>query len=121
MALEVDIEPPIVLPSSKRRHMDFAVRSDVTPPGPSSARESVHWAAVDVAALHTRGLHYFDIDYNSRLLLAMVKGICLRSDYSGMGSADEALRKVALATERHHGVELQHITVQRAGDLLAQC
>ena len=92
------------------------------PLGPQSVAEAARWAPSDVQILTEHGIKYFGVDFGKFLLATMSKGVFMRTDYSGIGGAEEALSKVAAAVADAHGVDLtQKVKVQRAGDLLPRC
>ena len=68
-------------------------------PGPATAAECVLWAEGDVQALRVNGLRHFDVDYSARLLSALSGGVALRTDYSGAGTAEEAIRRLVIAVD----------------------
>ena len=72
-------------------------------PGPGTAEETLRWADADIKALRTHGKQQFGEDFGLRLHDALQKGLCMRSDYSGAGSAEEAMRRICLASSDLHG------------------
>lgn len=127
MAMEPDAEE--WQPASKRQRRCLGRSTHAweegsgKPLGPRTAREAAHWAAQDVFALREQGVLRFQEDYFQILQVATQRGICLRTDYSGIGGAAEALSQVVTACEVAGGFRVTNaqIMVQRAGGLLAHC
>ena len=95
------------------------------PLGPQTAAESVRWAPqlLDQLAAHSK--KYFGVDFALQAEERLRCGICLRTDYSGLGSPEEALSKILVAVQSHSFAEFQcdpkKFCCQRAGDIESCC
>ena len=83
--------------------------------GPRSVEESMHWASQYLDIMSSEYPVAFE---NVRKKFAS-RGLCLVSDYSGMGCAEIAMAQIH-QTLREKGCEA-HMCVHRASDLKAQC
>ena len=89
------------------------------PAGPSNGREAVHWASTDLDALSVRGIAKVGVDLKHRLVAALKRGVIMRTDYSGVGGAEESLRQMLLAMhDQDPDFWPKNIKVQRSGDVL---
>lgn len=83
------------------------------------AKGAVHWAESDIEALHERGMEVVGVDLQKRMIDSLKRGLVMRTDYSGIGAAEEAADKMLTAVmSRDENVKLTSITVQRSGDIL---
>ena len=95
------------------------------PLGPQTAAESVRRAPqlLDQLAAHSK--KYFGVDFALQAEERLRCGICLRTDYSGLGSPGEALSKILVAVQSHSFAELQSdpkkFCCQRAGGIESCC
>ena len=95
-------------------------QADRLPPrGPCSASECLMWAGADIQALHCRGEKFLGHDYTCRLETVLKGGVGLRTDYSGVGGAEEALKHIMLGAQAELGI-VPSCHVQRSGDLLTE-
>ena len=88
--------------------------------GPEDASAAVHWAEEDVKSLQTQGLAVFEVDFAERFTEVLTSGVDLRTDYSGIGGAEEAFASIVKAARSKFGVPATACKVQRAGDILKQ-
>ena len=107
--LEPDVECIPAQPALKRRKNDKA-----WPLGPASSAEAFAWAPRSLQMLRDRGLAHLGENYAARLHRALQQGICLRTDYSGLGGAEEALHQLVAALNLPE-------TCQQACDLSEAC
>ena len=89
--------------------------------GPRTCEEAFEWPRSMVELLSKQGLEHFQQDFGLRLREAMCRdGLCMRSDYSGMGAPEEALHILCAFFEREMGESVVKLPVvcQRACELL---
>lgn len=132
MQLSLDIsvmEPQQPQPNVPKRRgsggggFKFCSRLLGRPQGPTTAAEAVLWPRADIEALGQQGMKWFKLDFGARLADALRdRGLCIRTDYSGMGSAEEAIKQASKAIEEVYDLSLKgRIMSQRAGDMLMVC
>ena len=79
--------------STVAEHMSLPERL----PGPRTALESVTWAQANFESLSKQGLRFFGRDFTTKALESLSKGVLPTTDFSGIGSPEEAL---------HHTVQI---------------
>ena len=109
--LQPDVDACFAEPPLKR------LKNDDLPDGPKTAAAALDWVQPCLQSLKRRGLELFNVDYLSKLRETLQNGLCLRTDYSGVGGPEEALDLIFA------GLELpgQLLKCQRAGDLDKRC
>ena len=94
-------------------------------PGRSNPDASVLWPYDDWAALTQQGLKYFEIDFGAVGRERMYQGLCLSTDYSGLGAAEEALNQLLAASRSMAAAQGlpsdAAFQCQRAGDQATHC
>ena len=103
----------------KRTTMIDGDGTDV-PAGPSDAHSAVHWASDSLRMLQVLSKKHFGIDFSKHLTDIMRKGLAIRTDYSGIGTAELAAAHIAKAVEAQEDIRAKLI-VQRAGDMNHRC
>ena len=106
--------------ASKRPRWDDSQR------GPRTAEEAFNWPRLVIDALRVRGMEHLQTDCAEKLRDALLqKGLCFRSDYSGIGAAEEALHQLVrtLSDEWQSAgsagvLQTAPVVCQRAGDIL---
>lgn len=117
--LELDVEPP---PKRLRAgKVGLWERQNWVCPGPADARAAVHWALADLDSLATQGAICFGVQFEERLKTVLNSGVILRTDYSGIGGAEEALQQIITACNERLSSSTTASSVQRSGDLLSHC
>ena len=113
MSLQFDYDVAMEL-EGRRKVKRQKLRNDF-PPGPRTHAEADAWVTSTMNALRERGLQQFNVDFAVRLVDAMQPGhgVCLRTDYSGMGGPEEALHEIVMAL----GIDSSAVICQRAGDI----
>ena len=87
-------------------------------PGPVSQHEACHWAASDIQRIFESGPALLKVDCKEKLKKCFTDSIIMRTDYSGAGTAEEALRHLELAAM---GEASRSCTSQRACDKNPAC
>ena len=109
--LQSDTDSSFVEPPLKK------LKNDDLPDGPKTPAEAQNWVAACLKSLEHVGLEVFRVDYASKLRATLQKGLCLRTDYSGVGGPEEALSLI------FHGLGLNDdlLNCQRACDVDQHC
>ncbi|CAE7778137.1 unnamed protein product [Symbiodinium sp. CCMP2592] len=112
MSLQCDFDESFSSPVRRKRKADGELDGIS---GPRSHAEADAWVDSTMKLLRDRGLREFGVDFADRLLQALQPGtgICMRSDYSGLGGPEEAWWQIAKALRLDHEV----ITCQRCSDI----
>ena len=71
------------------------------PHGPQTATEALMWAPRVFADLSKRGLVIFQQDYADELCQKFSEGLAVRTDYSGLGGAEEVVRHLLIAAQEY--------------------
>ena len=100
----LSLEPPL----KKRKEPNLA-------PGPDTHADADRWAFKSLEALRDTGLQQFGVDFAARLRSTLAAGLCMRTDYSGLGGPEEALDQVFRALGNREAFQF---TCQRSGDVL---
>ena len=97
-------------------------------PGPANASQSMHWAFEDFQSLEVQGQKFFSCNFAEVARLKMIQGVCLTTDYSGIGSPEEALQQLLEACiHRSEEAEESPDNIRcwfvnlRAGDVASHC
>ncbi|CAK8998033.1 unnamed protein product [Durusdinium trenchii] len=93
------------------------------PEGPRTAAESVCWAPRLLKVFKEQSIRHFETDFSFAAQAMSQKGIALRTDYSGLGSPEEAMSKVLTALQDRSFTQFDpsKFFAQRAGDLESSC
>ena len=83
----------------------------------------LRWAEHSVRSLESRGPQVLEQDLVGRLKAVVKSGLDVRTDYSGLGSAEESTRHIMLALQKLHGLAPGEgrVCCRRAGDLSGVC
>ena len=90
-------------------------------PGPRSQLEALAWTKADREALEVRGRFWTGVDCIQKIKKCMADGVIMRTDYSGMGTPEEALRHIELEFGADFHGHSGRCRCQRAGDILPHC
>eukprot|EP00439_Symbiodinium_sp_Y106_P025582 s5201_g3.t1 len=108
--LQQDVDEAFTEPLLKKRRPDL-------PDGPKTASEAHDWVCTCLTKLADRGQQFFHIDFCERLQQSLQSGLCLRTDYSGLGGPEEALCQLARGLHLDERV----LMCQRACDKEQHC
>ena len=100
----LSLEPPL----KKRKEANLV-------PGPNTHADVDRWASRSLDALQSTGLEEFGIDFAARLRNKLAAGLCMRTDYSGLGGPEEAFDQIFRALGSSEAFQF---TCQRSGDIL---
>ena len=92
-------------------------RDEELPCGPKTAEESFGWAESSFNKLQQRGKELVGEDCAALVKSALRSGLCWRTDYSGLGSPEEALHDIFNA----FSADATRLYCQRAGDMAPHC
>jgi hypothetical protein len=122
--LELDVEASVDVaePSAKRAR---GLRVDGEhESGPATAKEAFQWPAHFLEAMYLFGLFGIGVDLKERFIQALMRGLWLATDYSGMGCFEEAVRQVVNGCNvisESTPTYSQYVRFLRAGDSSEPC
>ncbi|OLP89574.1 hypothetical protein AK812_SmicGene28969 [Symbiodinium microadriaticum] len=108
--LQPDVDETFAEPLLKKRR-------SYLPDGPKTASEAHDWVSTCLTKLADRGRMLFNVNFCERLQKSLQVGLCLRTDYSGLGGPEEALCQLARGLRLDESV----LMCQRACDKEQHC
>ena len=102
MFLHRDFDDDAALQATCQPHSAKAKRRRtevLLPLGPQTHAEADAWVQSSMIGLRDRGMQEFGVDFSVSLQASLEpgRGLCLRTDYSGMGGPEEALHQMEMA------------------------
>ena len=112
--LQSDFDVEFVQPVQKRRRLFESKLLESRPLGPRTHADADGWVHDSFRMLKECGQRFFGVDFSVQLLqrLEPSRGVCMRTDYSGLGGPEEALEQIIRALQ----LDDSSVRCQRAGD-----